>query len=65
MVQEEQGVGAVTLGQSQAKMQLDWDVVQKSSDLGNDWGGEGKAIETLPWGKIDSTGHRELLKIKK
>ncbi|XP_028377115.1 adhesion G protein-coupled receptor E2-like isoform X1 [Phyllostomus discolor] len=34
MVQEEQGVGAVTLGQSQAKMQLDWNVVQKSSDLG-------------------------------
>ncbi|KAM5308513.1 adhesion G protein-coupled receptor E2-like isoform 5-T5 [Glossophaga mutica] len=34
MVQEEQGVGAITLGQSQAKMQLDWDVVQKSSDLG-------------------------------
>lgn len=36
MVQEEKGVGAVTVGQSQAKMQLDWDVVQKSSDLGND-----------------------------
>lgn len=33
---QEQGIGDVTLGQSDAKMQLNWDVVQESSDFGND-----------------------------
>ncbi|XP_029774666.1 adhesion G protein-coupled receptor E2-like isoform X3 [Suricata suricatta] len=31
---QEQGIGDVTVGQSQAKMQLNWDVAQKSSNLG-------------------------------
>uniref|UniRef100_A0A452R3K0 Adhesion G protein-coupled receptor E2 n=1 Tax=Ursus americanus TaxID=9643 RepID=A0A452R3K0_URSAM len=31
---QEQGIGDVTLGQSHAKMQLNWDVVQESSDFG-------------------------------
>uniref|UniRef100_A0A7N5P4S0 Adhesion G protein-coupled receptor E2 n=1 Tax=Ailuropoda melanoleuca TaxID=9646 RepID=A0A7N5P4S0_AILME len=31
---QEQGIGDVTLGQSDAKMQLNWDVVQESSDFG-------------------------------
>ncbi|XP_019282971.2 adhesion G protein-coupled receptor E2-like isoform X7 [Panthera pardus] len=31
---QDQGIGDVTLGQSQAKMQLKWDVAQESNDLG-------------------------------
>ncbi|XP_039108299.1 adhesion G protein-coupled receptor E2-like [Hyaena hyaena] len=31
---QEQGTGDVTLGQSQTKMQLNWDVAQESSDFG-------------------------------
>uniref|UniRef100_A0A8C8Y1K6 Adhesion G protein-coupled receptor E2 n=1 Tax=Panthera leo TaxID=9689 RepID=A0A8C8Y1K6_PANLE len=31
---QDQGIGDVTLGQSQAKMQLKWDVAQDSNDLG-------------------------------
>lgn len=33
---QEQGVGDVTLGQSQAKMLFNWDAVQESGEAGND-----------------------------
>lgn len=49
MVQE-QGNRNVTLSQNQAKMMMNWDMVQESGDSGNDWDGE--VPETSQWDKL-------------